>query len=153
MDITFTKKSVKEINKWLKKCGFPTRCVLEKGQDMQYDPNDDLIILPKEYASWPDSLFMKCLRGLGLTSDFDTVTLSILHELGHAQTYHLFTAKEWAACNVEKFFIEGGEDGCFEYWAVRDELLANKWAITYADCFGKKVQRLEDIISDNVKFG
>ena len=153
MKITFTKKSVKAINKWLKKCGFETRCVIEKGGEMQFDPNDNLIILPKDYDDEPDTLFMKCLRDLGLTSDFDTVTLSILHELGHSQTAPLFTRKEWIACSLQKMFIPGGEEGYFEYWKVKDELMANKWAVTYADFFGKKVQKLENIIGDYVKFG
>ena len=153
MKITFSEKSVKAINKWLKNCGFEARCVIEKGGEMQFDPNDNIIILPKDYDDEPDTLFMKCLRDLGLTSDFDTVTFSILHELGHSQTAPLLTRKEWIACSLQKMFIPGGEEGYFEYWKVKDELMANKWAVTYADFFEKKVQELENIIETTVKFG
>lgn len=158
MEITYTKKLVKEVNKWLKKNGFTTRCVFDKETDLSYSPDEDLIYVPESYNGEPDSLFMRCLRNFGLTSDFDTITLSFLHELGHAQTLHLLTTKESKNCDVLKATYaiaidEDDDDFYLKYWEVTDEVMANKWAVMYADCFEKKVQKLEEIIGENVKFG
>lgn len=149
MEIRFNKKSVKAINKWLRKCGFEAECVLVKKGDLEFDPNDNLILVPKTYNDEPDASFMKCLRRLGLTSDYDAVTLSILHELGHSETYPLFTDKEWIRCSLDKFAV----NDCFEYWNIKDELAANRWAVMYADSCTNKVEKLEKIIEENVKFG
>ena len=158
MKITFTKKSVKALNKWLKRNGFNTTCTFIKGDELAYDADDDLILIPKHYNSEPDSLFVKFLRRLGLVSDFDAVTLSILHELGHAQTFPLFTLKEWNGFNDIKLqlaIVGDPETDEFytDYWEIPDELAANNWAVMYANCFDKKVQKLENIIEENVKFG
>lgn len=158
MKITFTKKSVKALNKWLKKNGFATECVYAKNGELEYDPDEDLITIPRRYVSEPDTYFIKCFRALGFTADFDTVTLSILHELGHAQTFHLFTAKEWCACHAKKSILAleadpDDENYYFAYWNVPDELAANNWAVLYTKSFPKKVERLENIIEEFVKFG
>lgn len=157
MKITFTKKSVKAINKWLAKNGFDTECVYVKKGDLEFDPNDNIIIIPRDYVSDFDSPFMKFLRDLGLTADFDPVTLSILHELGHAQTFRLFSTKEWKWCAAQKAVLAGlaegpTEDYLFGYWNVEDELAANNWAILYTKSFAKKVAKLEEIIEEFVKF-
>jgi len=162
MKAKFTKKSIKKINKWLKKNGFAVKCArVDKDEDDSnltfiIDFDDTMYILtPRWYDEEPDGMFMRCLRELGLKSDFDSLTLSILHELGHAQTYHLFTSKEWEACDKEKEDIEeqDGEEAFFKYWEVKNELAANKWLVLFADCFPNKVQKLENIIGETVKFG
>jgi len=158
MEITFTRKSIKEINKWLEKNGFSTECELNSKYALCYSPSEDIIYVPKHYEDCADSLFMKTLRKLGLTSDFEAVTLSFLHELGHAQTLHLLTNKESKDCDtlkgVYELVIDGDcDDYYLMYWTVTDEEMANRWAAMYADLFGKKVQKLEDIIEQNVKFG
>ena len=158
MKIRFTKKSVKAINKWLKKYGFDTECELVNKGDLEFDPNENIILIPRAYDSDYDSEFMKFLRKLGLTADFDPVTLSILHELGHAQTFRLFTNKEWVWCAAQKAVWAGIHEGAdeeylFGYWNFEDELAANNWLVLYTKSFSKKVQKLEDIIAENVKFG
>ena len=158
MEITFNKKTVKAINKWLKRNGFAAKCVFVKGDELAYDPNDNIILVAKHYLDEPDTFFMRCLRNLGLTGDFDAVTLSILHELGHSQTCPMFTEKEWEKCVVEKFAIAVNtepmsEEGLLKYWEVADEYAANNWAVMFVKCFPKKVEKLEKIIEENVKFG
>ena len=116
-------KTKEEINKWLKKNGFTTRCVFDKDADLSYSPDEDLIYVPESYNGEPDSLFIRCLRKFGLTSDFDTITLSFLHELGHAQTLHLLTTKESKKCDVLKAMYavaidEEDDDFYLKYWEV-----------------------------------
>ena len=158
MKITFTKKSIKAINKWARKYGFNTEYVLIKRGDLEFDPNENEVTVPRAYDSNFDSSFMKFLRDNGLTSDFDAVTLSILHELGHAQTFDLFASKEWKWCAAQKAVLAGISDGpdeeyLFGYWNIEDELAANNWLILYTKSFPDKVQALEDIIESTVKFG
>lgn len=158
MKIRFTKKSVKAINKWLKRYGFNTVCELVNKGGLEFDPNENVILIPRAYDSDYDSEFMKFLRSIGLTADFDPVTLSLLHELGHAQTLDLFTTREWKWCAAQKAVWAGlhsttDEDYLFGYWNIEDELAANNWLILYTKSFPKKVQKLEDIIAENVKFG
>lgn len=158
MRIRFTKKSIKAINKWLKRHNIYAECKLVNKGDLEFDPNNYTILIPREYDDSFDSPFMKFLRGLGLTSDFDTVTLSILHEIGHAQTTYLFSEKEWRWCAAQKAIWAGLHEGpdeeyLFGYWNFEDELAANNWLVLYTKSFPKKVQKLEDIIAENVKFG
>ncbi len=158
MKITFSEKSVKAINKWAEKYGFNTEYIFVKSGALEFDPNENEIIVPRAYDSDYDSAFMKFLRSIGLTSDFDAVTLSILHELGHAQTMDLFTAREWKWCAAQKAILAGISDGpdedyLFSYWNIEDELAANNWLVLYTKSFPNKVQELETIIETTVKFG
>ena len=158
MKITFTEKSIKAINKWAKKYGFNTEYIFVKSGALEFDPNENEVTVPRAYDSDYDSSFMKFLRGIGLTADFDAVTLSILHELGHAQTLDLFTAKEWKWCAAQTAILAGisggpDEEYLFTYWSIEDELAANNWLVLYTKSFPKKVQELENIIETTVKFG
>ncbi len=158
MKITFTEKSVKAINKWARKHGFNTEFVFVKSGSLEFDPNENEILVPRKYDSTFDCQFMKFLRGLGLTCDFDAVTLSLLHELGHAQTLDLFTTKEWKWCAAQKAVWAGVHEGpdddyLFGYWNIEDELAANNWVVLYTKSFSKKVKELEDIVEQYVKFG
>ena len=158
MKIKFTRKSIKAINKWLKRNGFTTTCRLSNKYALCYDLDENEILVPPQYDGDKDDLFMKCLRDLKLTSDFDAVTLSILHELGHAQTAHLFTYDEWNGYNIVKGSLalvldENDDDFYFKYWEVEDEKAANSWLTMYVNCLPKKVQKLEDIIETTIKFG
>lgn len=156
MNIRFTAKVVRSINKWLKKYGFATTCDMDKDEAMSYYSDEDMIILPEEYDDEPDRLFKKCLRGLGLKSKFDTTTLSILHELGHAQTLPLLSDEESDICDGIKAeyavtIDEDSDDYHLEYWKVKDEFMANTWAVMYANLFPEKVQELENILLANAK--
>lgn len=158
MEIKFTKKFIKAFSKWLKKNGFATECEYVKGGELSWQPDEDIIYIPDRYNNDPDSLFMRHLRGLSLTSDFDVITVSLLHEIGHAQTQHLFTTRESNKCDVIKAMYaitidEDSDDFYIKYWEVPDENMANKWAINYADTFPKKVEKLENIVEEYVKFG
>ena len=158
MKITFSEKSVKAINKWAEKYGFNTEYIFVKSGALEFDPNENEVTVPRAYDSDYDSAFIKFLRSIGLTADFDAVTLSILHELGHAQTLDLFTAKEWKWCAVQKAVLAGisggpDEEYLFTYWSIEDELAANNWLVLYTKSFPEKVRELENIIETTVKFG
>ena len=159
MDFKISPKIIKPLNRWLRRYGFEAECVYKKNGVFQYDPNSDVITIPGNYNGDDyDSLFMRFLRSHGLTPDFDAITLSLLHELGHSQTQNLMTDEESEECDVIKSIYaitidEDSDDFQFKYWEVKDEFMANTWAIMYANCFLNKVQNLENIFEKYVKFG
>lgn len=149
----FTKDTTKAIRKWLKKNGFNTTCVF--GSEFEYDPTTNKIEMPKVYDNEFDTDFIHCLRELGLKYDFDCITLSILHELGHHETEKYFSEDEWDMCALEKMALEMSEDISSQseflkyYWNVANEKSANVWLVNYVNLFSDKVQELENIF-DNI---
>lgn len=147
----FTKETTKAIRKWLKQNGFNTTCVF--GSEFEYDPTSNAIHMPKVYDNTFDTDFMKCLRELGLKTDFDCMTLSILHELGHHETEKYFSETEWENCALEKLALEFSEtiedesEFLTYYWNVANEKSANLWLVYYANMFTDKVQELENILA------
>lgn len=156
MEFTLTQKFVKDVNKWLKANGFSTRCELNiDDNEFYYDEDENVIGLGENYDSSPDSDFVEFLRKYGLTSDFDAITLSILHEIGHSETLKLFTEKqkmrfqeEIVNINLISFVVDDKEEKKlrFQYWEVPHEYTAQLWVVFYTNCFSDKVQELEDII-------
>lgn len=89
----FTKELIEELNAWLLANGFDLECGI--GEELQYDVMINTIIVPLEYDNSLDTYFMNFLRKNGLENNFDAITLSLLHEIGHAETEHLFNRQEW----------------------------------------------------------
>ena len=148
----FNKNTVKAIRAWLKKHHFHSLVRMEK--EMAYDPTIDTIVIPSVYDSYCDEWFMRFLRSHGLIGDFDGITLSILHELGHAKTVKNFTEDEWADCAIEKQILDlmalSDEEYINAYWTVENEYVANIWAIEFANKHPKLVQELEDMIASTL---
>lgn len=155
--IRFTTYTTKAIRKWLKENGFQVGCRL--GNEMAFQPYDEdfsnaFIVVPKKYDSSLDTYFMKFLRKYGLDNDFDSITLSILHELGHFETEHLFSEDEWTTDAVIKEVVTWKECHTdkeleqvnYQYWHTNTEFSANMWLIMYVKAFADKVQELEDIL-------
>jgi len=149
------KNTTKAIRKWLAKYGYTVGCRLNR--EFLYEPDDNYIGIQRVYDSLWDTDFMACLRGLGMKSNFDTITLSILHELGHYETMPDFTEEEWENDNILKQILIDSADNQHElnikYWATSTEKVANEWAVYMADNRSKQVQELEDIIAETMERG
>lgn len=150
--VRFDKTTTKAIRKWLKANGFNVSCRVGK-YDLSYAPDLNSICVPYEYDDSLDTYFMKWLRKKGLKCDFDCMTLSLLHEVGHYMTENLFTEEEWDSDNMVKEALSMGtmkeKDFIFAYWNCPTEYMANMWLISYANTFADKCQELEDIIVAN----
>ena len=147
----FTALTTKAIRMWLKENDIECGCRL--GGVMSYDDNDNCIYVGRVYDNECDYDFIKCLRGLGLAVDFDCITLSILHELGHWFTYNDFTDRQIDiyANAVERISnIEDSEKRNKKYWELRVEYVANVWAVEFANEHKKEVQALEDMIYETL---
>lgn len=159
MTIKFTLDTTKAIRKWLKKNGFSATCRLTKGAnaELQYDPNCNFIYVPVDYDDSLDELFLGWLRRHGLSPDIniDRATLSILHELGHSETFKYFTEDEWFECAALKELMYVNEEMTDEergeyYWGMKDEYAANMWLIMFAKAFPDKVKKLSEKIIETL---
>lgn len=148
--MVITKETTKAIRKWLASNGFKVGCRL--GKEFYYEPEENYIAVASNYDDTYDTDFMVCLRRLGLASNFDVITLSILHELGHKETEKYFASNEWENDSVLKavlpYTTKSQKRLNFQYWATPTEYSANNWLVMYCKCFPEKVEELEEIVSE-----
>ena len=159
--VGFSKESIKAIRKWIKESGFSVGCRLTE-KEFFYDNFQNAIFLPKNYADEETDPFFKAfLLENGLkNADLNVVTLSILHELGHAETEHLFTDTEWTFDAMLKISIDenaidkfaNAKEYLYAYWNTLTEKGANNWAIMYANTFETKTQILNEIVENALTF-
>lgn len=149
----YTKETSKAIRQWLKNYGFDSTCRL--GKEFECDPSEHIIYIPRNNNGYGDYDFIICLRKLGLQNDFDTSTLSVLHELGHAETENNFSDFEWDMCALLKMELYEKSDKMDfskyiqKYWNIKDEKMANKWLVKFVNNNPFAVQELEDILATN----
>lgn len=159
MTIKITPDTTKAIRKWLKKNGFSVSCRLKRGKsaELEFDPNYNLIYVPETYDGSLDDYFVAWLKDHGLDTDLDVITLSILHEVGHSETFKVFTEKEWLDCAAIKELIYAsdttGKDAAYAYWNVSDEFAANMWLIMFVKAFYTKAKKLSKKIHETVIMG
>ena len=147
--VRFDKGTTKALRQWLKENGFAVG--LRLGKEWAFEPEENYIIIPRIYDDESDFAFIRFLRSLGLNNDFDCITLSLLHELGHFETMHLFSEEEWENDALIKCVYEWNatdyEEYLFNYWNTATEYSANTWAVMYVRAFTDKVNELEDIFA------
>lgn len=141
----FTKKSLLQLNKIFLNYGID--CVCEFGDELQFIPDDNIIIIEKEYDASIDEYFLSHLRGLGLKKEVNAIILSILHELGHYATVDTFTEFEWKIDSLRKetLCFANEDDSPAEimrkYYETPTEKAAQMWAV-------KTVNEHPDFIKD-----
>ena len=141
---------IKAINAWLRANHFDTKVF--SGDDFYYQNEQENISIPSEYSEPDlDTNFMICLRDLGLKYDFDALTLSVLHELGHFCTMEDVTEDDLdsQSCNIVTIQLMEISDNAkdFAYWLTPIERAANKWAVKYVNRHKAAVEKLENIIA------
>lgn len=150
----FEKGLTKELRHWLKDNGFAVGC--RWGKEWAFEPEENYITIPKVYDSDSDDDFIHFLRSNGLANDFDCITLSMLHEIGHFETMPYFTNEEWENDALVKCVYELSEtdysEYLYKYWNTQTEYSANMWAIMYVKAFSSKVEELEDIFGNYLKW-
>lgn len=149
MTYKFTADINKALRVWLKVNGFT--CACRFGRTLCYDPDEEnrAILVPREFDLDLDDLFLKQLTGLGYDGNTPTIVLDFLHEVGHSQTYHLFTEAEIDHSHLLKSLIFEDEDvaKCMQqYWGTPIENAANLWVVMYVKAFPHKVAALAEIL-------
>lgn len=144
--------TTKLIRQWLKENDFNCGCRL--GSEFAYDPCEYFITVSRNYDPQYDSDFMAFLRGLGMKTNFDVLTLSILHELGHFETLDTMSEKEYAKDIAQRenviSYITDNHKRNFTYWNLKSEYMANEWLVFFCENYPNKVQELEDMVWSSV---
>lgn len=155
----FKTKTAKAITKWLEANDFTCICKLDK-TEFAYDLWDDEIFIPKEYRDeLSDYYFYETLLKMGLKNkNVSVYTLSILHEIGHAETLPFLDEIELTFCNLkadeaeeQKYFTV--EEGLTAYWNTPREKMANEWAVKTANEFPEAVADLDEIVKSGLIVG
>jgi len=154
--MNFTPETTKKLREWLKENNFEVGCRL--GKEVAFQPADDFnnshIIIPKTYDFSLDKFFIEFLKKYGYSDNFEAITLSFLHEIGHFETKHLFNQEEWNTDAFLKMSLglknnetqEEEKEIVFKYWETSTEFCANMWLIMYTQIFKEKVVKLEKIL-------
>lgn len=143
-----TKATKRTIQKWANRNHFDITVVL--GNEFEYNSNTNELVIEKLYNTNNDKDFITCLNSLGLNTNVDTIILSILHELGHANTVDNFNDIKWAYDNFIKehlyLFYKNRTTLNTIYWNRPTEKVANIWAINYANTHEKELKKLSEKI-------
>jgi len=150
--MTITKETTKVMREWLKVNDFDCGCRL--GTCFEYDPCDYIITVQKNYKEDYDTDLMEVFRTLGMTTNFDIITLSFLHELGHFATLDTMTEKAYAKDIFIResviAYIEDDHDRNITYWNLKSEKMANEWVVDFCETYPEIVQDLEDRIAISI---
>lgn len=157
--VTFDANTTKALRNWFKANGFPCGCGLLSpietifGCGFCFDAETNRVKLPRVYESdFIEDNFVDYLKKNGLKTNVHWLAMTILHEVGHAHTINLFNERELKATQKAKIAISENEnyktqlEENLDYWALPVEDLANKWAITYANTFPGKTERLGKLL-------
>lgn len=151
MTITLDEKATDAIRSWFKRNGIDCGCGF--GAEFYYLKNEHKICIPKVYEVSPaDKFFALHINKMGLKENVHWIVMSILHEVGHSETVKYFTARDLKQNAFDKLAIQmqinenNYEKMCYKYWELPIENIANKWAITFANTFPKKIESLTKII-------
>ena len=150
---------VKELDKFLKACNNFIAEIDEDLEDVQvgsfffcYPTTKEVFISVLAEENGLDE-FMKNLLERTDIHDISPFTWSLLHEVGHCETWHLMTEKVEHHCrNLKRKIERGGKRFPTElYFDLTDERIATNWAIKFVSqnydfvkAFDKKILKIFD---------
>ena len=125
------------------------------GPDFEYEFVTDnvyfAVLVPSEMDKW----FMEFAKENGLEYDCGSFLLSLLHEVGHGETYDLLTDAEEKKCRKIKSKLTDSKEDSFTYFALPDEYEATMWAIEYVnehkDKLEKFVKKFQKVFKEFLK--
>ena len=123
----------KIINKFCKQFGVSAH----KGKDWHAYPNK--IYYPKSEKKYNSVGFMELINAHYPDVRASEFTWSLLHEIGHAQTWNEFTKKEWKQYAKKAPHTHDLE----EYYQIPQEKRATDWAYSYIKAHPKKIAKFE----------
>ena len=140
-----------DIEKWLNTNGFKVHVM----QDEEYGYNifQNTIFIGNDSIKNTGNLFKDFLKrqGCTLVRNFNIHTLIFLHELGHYITVPTFQESELTIFATIKEMIadlyEDEEAANLKYWAIPDELAANKWVVNFINDHYDAAKQLDIIMT------
>ena len=142
------------LKKWLKDNNLKGVRKLRFHADSMYDFRKRKIYVGIEDKGEADGWFAEFLDSLGIEwEDIPTPVLCFLHELGHSQTIHSISKEILDECRVAKgvlrYYPDDEKNAAFVYWALEDELAANKWLVNFVNTNPNAVCALCQYFIDN----
>lgn len=150
-------ETTKAIRAWLRANNIKVGCRL--GKCFEYEPNEHFIVTAREYDDCVDKMFVNWLCKHGLNNEIvkdasNIIALSVLHEIGHAETVKLFSDAEYMVDAIVKEIkvpnCKTYEQALEMYWNTPTETAANLWAIMYANTFPSKFASLSAILNKTI---
>lgn len=128
--------------KIIKKFCKPFGIKVKKGKEFLAYPNE--IYYPKSAKKYTSNGFMDLInRHYPDIQNVSEFTWSILHEIGHTQTWNEFSAKAWKKYAKTAPHIQDIE----EYYQIPQEKRATDWAADYIRKHPKKIAKFEKKIA------
>lgn len=129
------------LTNWLKDQGFPD-VKARVAADFQYGPDEETIYFALAITEEQDKKFLTfCQEMMHFPYDCDNFILSFFHELGHHNTWELWSEIDWDYYNTAKEIINFAGLPVEEYFQLPQEWFATKWGCDYI-C--KNVEKIEE---------
>lgn len=146
--IKFTKKDTLIVNNFVASINNKLSVRISENKRFECDiPNNKIYLGLKNLDNKENTLFQKWLKSKDITISINRRLLSLLHEIGHFQT---FNEQEFEERNIqEQMFVSMYENGLisyeelnFYYWNMTNELKATMWGVNYYLTNTKKCKQL-----------
>lgn len=127
-------------------------CTAQVGPDFFYLPFFDMIFYELAFSKRQPYTrdFLASIKRQKPQIKLNPFVWSILHEVGHHETYYDLTPEQNAWCDKKKARIQRTK-ATNPYYNVLDEVLATKWAVNYANTHRNEVKEFEKKLLDIVK--
>lgn len=148
-------KGVKRISRIINEFLKPFECTARMGTDFCYLYHKNLIFYSIVWMNNGAEDFLNSVLRLEPEIEADIFLWSLLHEVGHHETYDEISDEENDYCDDTKKKIEEGELPNELYYDMIDERLATEWAVEYANTHKEELkafwEKLQPAIMDFYK--
>ena len=145
-------KGVKRISRIINEFLKPFECTARMGTDFCYLYHKNLIFYSIVWMNNGAEDFLNSVLRLEPEVEADVFLWSLLHEVGHHETYDEISDEENDYCDDTKKKIEEGELPNELYYDMIDERLATEWAVEYANTHKEELkafwEKLQPAIMD-----
>lgn len=127
------------------------------GTDFSCDPETAYVLYSILNIPEQNSQFNECALknfGFAVQDEIDEFCLSLLHELGHVQTWNAIPTRVKRTDEIKKFFIrlfKNYRKVSIKYYSLPTEYAATKWACRWAFRHHLKYNRMRNEISNALK--
>ena len=156
MTIYLDKEMRKGLREWLSAHHFKATIRKENGGSWSCIPDKKQIYVPTTDSTDFNAELMSWFRDHNYTADFDIITLSFLHELGHCITRttdlelnRLLLLEKYNSDTLFNSLPDSEKNRL--YWDIPFEAAANEWAINFCEKHPAAAQRLENILASCIK--
>lgn len=124
-------KGLDKINNILNDFLTPFECKAEVGPDFAYWYATNTITYSFVTSERMEKLFKAFAKSIGLKVDVDIFLLSLMHEVGHVETWDELSKEECVYSQDVKEILTDSDEDCEIYFNLPDEYEATAFAVDY----------------------